>query len=281
MRRLIHISDLHFGRVREGIVDALTSDIRAFNPHMVVVTGDLTQRAKAHQFELATDFLRSLGLPYLVVPGNHDIAPLYRPFKRLLNPYAAYRRYVSPELNTVFSDDKLLLLGLNTVDPTRWKEGTVSRKQLLWILDQSRRHPEHFRVVAAHHPLADTLPDSPVRKVRRHSELLDTLEEAGVSLCLTGHLHRSVFAPFASAPGEAHVTLVLRASTATSTRVRDHTNAYNRIVIDQHRLDIRVRAWTGQGFETDHIEHFLERAGRWEAGIIELRGQPSMRRALP
>jgi len=281
MRRLIHISDLHFGSVQDGIVEPLLADIQQFDPHLVAVTGDLTQRAKPSQFERAAEFLRALGRPYLVVPGNHDIAPLYRPFRRLFDPYAEYRRHLSPKLDSVYVDDHLLVLGLNTVEPKRWKEGTVSRQQLRWIVEQARSHPKQFRVVAAHHPLADLLPARPVSKVRRHSELLAALEEAGIALCLTGHLHESSLGRFAAAPGQAHVTLVVRASTAISTRVRHHANAYNRIVIGGNKLDVRVRAWRKRGFETDHIEHFQSRAGRWDDGFIELRGQPSERRAVP
>jgi 3',5'-cyclic AMP phosphodiesterase CpdA len=279
MRRLIHISDLHFGRVRPGIVPALLEDIEAFEPHLVVVTGDLTQRARRAQFECAREFLRDLGRPYLVVPGNHDIAPVYRPFARVFAPYTGYRRYVSNDLNTEFSDDELLVLGLNTVEPLRWKEGTVSRAQLRWIEARVREHPMRFVVVASHHPLAETVTAGPMSKVRRHTELLETLESANVALCLTGHLHRSQLEPFAAAPGRAHVTLVVRASTATSTRVRHHANAYNRILIRPPKLDIRVRAWTGDRFETDHIEHFRSRGGRWEEGVVELAGQPSSWRA--
>lgn len=279
MRRLIHISDLHFGTIRPGILQALLADIDAFEPHLVVVTGDLTQRATVKQFECARQFLTDLGRPYLVVPGNHDIAPLYRPFSRLFAPYAGYRRYLSKELDNSFVDDELLVLGLNTVEPLRWKEGAVSRAQLRWITERARAYPTHFRVVASHHPLAETLTASRISKVRRHTELLGTLESANISLCLTGHLHESQLEPFATAPGEAHVTLVVRASTATSMRVREHANSYNRILIRPPKLDIRVRAWKEGGFETDHIEHFGEREGRWNEGVVELSGQPRRRRA--
>lgn len=272
MRRLVHISDLHFGSVRPGIVQALLSDIDAFDPHLVVVTGDLTQRATRVQFERAREFLNDLGRPHLVVPGNHDIAPLYRPFARLFRPYASYQRHLSNELDSVFVDEELLVLGLNTVEPRRWKEGTVSRAQLRWIVEHAGRHPSQFRVVAAHHPLAGTVVASRSAKVRRHSELLDTLERADVSLCLTGHLHQSHLGPFAAAPGQAHVTLVVRASTATSTRVREHANAYNRIVIRPPKLDIRVRAWNGAAFETEHTERLRNHLGHWVESVVELAG---------
>lgn len=264
MRRVVHVSDLHFGTVRKGIVESLVSDVRDFEPDLVVVTGDLTQRATDQQFEDARKFLQALKVPQLVIPGNHDIAPLYHPLRRLFRPFAGFRRHLSIELDTVFADDQLLVIGLNTVQPLRWKEGAISRRQLSLIAEQADRHPHHFRVVAAHHPLASLLVGSSISKVRRHAELLETLESADIALCMTGHLHESARGPFASALGQAHRTLVVRASTATSARVRSHRNAYNRLLIRPSRLEICVRAWTGQAFETDHVEHFQREQGHWQ-----------------
>lgn len=281
MRRLAHISDLHFGTVRPGIVPALLADIDAFEPHLVVVTGDLTQRARRSQFELARAFLSDLGRPYLVVPGNHDIAPVYKPFLRLLDPYAGYRRYLSTELDTIFVDDEVVVIGLNTVEPMRWKEGAVSRAQLQFIADRAREYERQFRVVAAHHPLAETVTASGMASVRRRTELLETLERADIDLCLTGHLHHSHREPFAVAPGRAHGTLVVRASTATSMRVREHANAYNRITIRAPRLDVCVRAWTGLGFATEHVERFRESAGRWVGTSAEHAVQPARKGVAP
>jgi 3',5'-cyclic AMP phosphodiesterase CpdA len=45
MRKLAHISDLHFGRIDEEVVEALLVDLRGLGPDLIVVSGDLTQRA--------------------------------------------------------------------------------------------------------------------------------------------------------------------------------------------------------------------------------------------
>ena len=110
MRRIAHVSDLHFGTEAPAVVAALTESIRAFAPHLVVATGDLTQRARAHEFESAQRFLAGLGAPLLVVPGNHDIAPLWRPLERALGPFERYRRQISPVLDQTWQDDELLVL---------------------------------------------------------------------------------------------------------------------------------------------------------------------------
>src|SRR5688500_14453195 len=122
MKRLAHLSDLHFGNADPELVLALDEDLDEFQPDLLVVTGDLTRRARPLEFEQARGFLD--GLPYarLVVPGNHDIPPPYRPLARLFNPYGRYTRFFPSTLNSFFADDQMLVIGLNTVHPLRWSE---------------------------------------------------------------------------------------------------------------------------------------------------------------
>ena len=113
MRTLAHLSDLHFGRVHAPVLEPLRRALAAIGPDLVVVSGDLTQRARAEQFREARAFLDSLPFPRLVVPGNHDI-PLYNVVKRFAAPLRDYRRIVSRELCPVFEDDEVVVVGLNT-----------------------------------------------------------------------------------------------------------------------------------------------------------------------
>ena len=73
MRKIVHLSDLHFGRVDAELLEPLRLCVEKIAPHLVVVSGDLTQRAKPEQFCEAKAFLDTLPLPQLVVPGNHDV----------------------------------------------------------------------------------------------------------------------------------------------------------------------------------------------------------------
>jgi 3',5'-cyclic AMP phosphodiesterase CpdA len=100
--RILQISDLHFGPpfVRQ-VADALLQTIPDLNPDAIVVSGDLTQRAKRVQFEEARQFFDLLShIPMLVIPGNHDV-PLYRVFERLFTPHALYREIICDDLNPV------------------------------------------------------------------------------------------------------------------------------------------------------------------------------------
>ena len=97
MRTLVHLSDLHFGRIDPQLLEPLATKIKEINPDVVAVSGDLTQRARSHQFREARVFLDTLPKPQIVVPGNHDV-PLYNVFSRFFSPLDKYRRYITEDL---------------------------------------------------------------------------------------------------------------------------------------------------------------------------------------
>ena len=113
MRTLVHLSDLHFGRVDPRIVPPLVQAIQTIAPDLIAVSGDFTQRARRSQFVQARDFLQQLPFPQIVVPGNHDV-PLYNIAARLLSPLAGYRRYIARDLTPVFVDEEMMVVGLNS-----------------------------------------------------------------------------------------------------------------------------------------------------------------------
>ena len=101
MATLLHLSDLHFGKAfRPDVAEAVVEHARDLVPDVVVVSGDLTQRAKATEFQAAAEYLERFAAPVVVTPGNHDV-PFYRFWERILFPYANYHRYICDELNTV------------------------------------------------------------------------------------------------------------------------------------------------------------------------------------
>lgn len=264
MRRLAHISDLHFGKTAPAIVDALRRHLIDFDPALVIVTGDVTQRARVRQFEQARAFLDGLRSPWLVVPGNHDLAPVYRPFTRALDPYRRYKRFISSELDGIFVDEELLVIGVNTAHPLRVTEGRLTRAQAHWIAEQVRLHPGHFRVLASHHPLLQ-IESRPLRnRVRGGRELLRVVEHAGIDLALAGHLHESFSGPAAARTGAIESTVVVQSSTTTSTRLRGHLNAYNQIIVDAPAVEVRVNVWNGVDFECERAFAYACNEHAWE-----------------
>src|SRR5438105_4277318 len=113
MRTLVHLSDIHFGRLDARIVAPLIATINDLSPDLIAVSGDLTQRARRRQFVEARDFLSQLPQPQLVVPGNHDV-PLFDLAGRFLRPFDAYQRYITTDLEPVCQDDEMIVIGMNS-----------------------------------------------------------------------------------------------------------------------------------------------------------------------
>src|SRR3712207_3725723 len=132
MRKLVHLSDLHFGRIDYRVLDPLVADVGAAGPDLVVVSGDLTQRARRAQFKEARRFLDALPSPQIVVPGNHDV-PLYDVFRRFLRPLEGFRRYISDDLEPFYADEEVAVLGVNTARSLTIKHGRINERQVARI----------------------------------------------------------------------------------------------------------------------------------------------------
>src|SRR5438477_1801758 len=115
MRTIAHISDLHFGSHDTAIARCLLESIGDAKPDLVVLSGDLTQRARHSEFVQARHFVEQIEQPVLIVPGNHDI-PLYNLLHRFLSPLEKFRHHMAPTAltNDWYCDEELAVLGLNT-----------------------------------------------------------------------------------------------------------------------------------------------------------------------
>jgi predicted MPP superfamily phosphohydrolase len=241
VRTLAHLSDLHFGRIEGGVLDALRSRLWQVKPDLVVVSGDLTQRARARQFRAARAFLDTLPTPQLVVPGNHDV-PLYNVLARFFAPLAGYRRFVADEVDPSFVDDEIAVVGINTARSFTWKGGGVSEAQLLRAEEKlCRLEAALIKIVVTHHPLPQ----------------LGRLARCGVDVQVSGHLHAtSIGAPSA---------LVVQAGTATSSRTRAEPNSFNVLRIGGARIEIEHYALRGGDFQRGETRAFQRQERGWRA----------------
>jgi 3',5'-cyclic AMP phosphodiesterase CpdA len=188
--RLLHISDLHAGSVEETAVEqSLERLIARVTPELIAVTGDLTHRGRRREHERAATFLRGLGKPLLVVPGNHDI-PYTFP-ARFTRPWAEFERQWET-VEPVFRSESLVVVGLNSVRPWRHQSGGISRSQIAGARELLAEAPERaLRVVCLHHHLIGAPWRSRKRPVSRRSEVLAGLVDAGAELILAGHIHQA------------------------------------------------------------------------------------------
>lgn len=248
MREILHISDIHFGpHHAPEMAGAVLGLVRRRRPDLVVISGDLTQRAKPEQFREARDFVDRLEAPSLVVPGNHDV-PLYRFWERILTPFGAYRRHFSTELEPIYRDDELFVVGVNTAFNWTHKDGRISRSRLTEIAQGLREAPVgSTRIVVAHHQLVPAPRYDDQRVLRNAYEAVDVFSRHGVELVLSGHLHQAYVVPSeAYYPTGRRPFLLVHAGTTTSHRGRgsEHRRyTCNWIRIGDDELAVSHLAW--------------------------------------
>ena len=257
MRRLLHITDIHFGRDHqpdrsEGILRLA----RKRRPDVVVVSGDVTKRAKPSQFQEARRFVDALGAPAVVVPGNHDV-PLFRVWERALLPFGAYKRHFDAELEPVWQDDELLIIGVNTAHGWTFTGGRVRPRQI----ERVRRRLEEeagrrFTIVVQHHQMIPVPAYGKDEVFRRARTMARTLAMAGADLVLSGHVHLSYLGDSSGADAAAVPAVpVLFSGTASSSRGRGPEkgrNSLHWLEIEDETVAVERLEWQVDkgGFET-------------------------------
>ena len=266
MRTLIHLSDLHFGRVDDALIVPLTKLVTQIKPDVVVVSGDLTQRARTEQFKEARRFLASLPSPQIVVPGNHDV-PLYNMFNRFFQPLDKYRRYITHDLEPVYVDEEIAVVGINSARSLTIKSGRVNEQQIARIRARLCALGSHIiKIIVTHHPF--NLPDDYHDKeiVGRAPMAMDMFASCGVDVLLAGHLHVSHAGNTAARYkiGD-YAALVVQAGTATSTRSREESNSFNVIKINPPTISIDRFTWKPAlaAFTISTTESFQRTASGW------------------
>jgi 3',5'-cyclic AMP phosphodiesterase CpdA len=267
---IAHLSDLHFGTERPDTVEALHARLLVLRPDLVVVSGDLTQRATDAQFARARDFLRRLagdGLETLCVPGNHDV-PLWGGGDRLRAPLARYRRHVSADLCPTWRDPRAVVQGLSSARRFTGKNGRINRVQRLRVARTFAGLPEHtLRIVAVHHPLL-ALPWGPdgatLPAVHGGSEALAAFVDAGAHVVLSGHHHRSHAEDAAATDAADRSLLVVQAGTALSSRTRHEQNAFNVLRAAWPTLSVGTeRCESGEFGPVGTPRTYVRSDGRW------------------
>ena len=192
MPTLLHLSDLHFGRpFLPDVAEAVIEHSRALAPDVVVVSGDLTQRARDGQFRQAADYLKRFERPVVVTPGNHDV-PFYRIWERFLAPYRNYHRHISSDLNTVTEVGGLLIVALNSSRRFTLTNGRIRRSQLDFATRAMQDARDSLiRIVVTHHHLAPPPGFERANVMPFARRALRRFTELGVDLILAGHLHRA------------------------------------------------------------------------------------------
>ena len=188
--RILHLSDLHAGTREDPEIErAVTALVEHASPELIVASGDLTHRGRPEQHERAARFLRGLGPPLVVIPGNHDI-PYSFP-ARFTRTFAEFERHWQTT-EPVYRSELLHVVGLNSVRPCRHQSGGLRQSQLdaaARILGEA--HEGALRVAVLHHHLIGAPWRTRKKPVARRNHVLGSLVDAGAELILAGHIHQA------------------------------------------------------------------------------------------
>jgi 3',5'-cyclic AMP phosphodiesterase CpdA len=268
MKKIVHISDIHFGRVDYAIVDRLREKISELSPDLIIVSGDLTQRARSAQFIEARDFLDSLPQPKIVVPGNHDV-PMYNVFARFVTPLDKYKKYITEDLQPFYADEEIAVIGVNTARSLTVKDGAINEQQINGIREKMcGLNNRMLKIVVTHHPF--DLPEGFDERdiVDNAEKAMPKIADCGADVFLSGHLHVSHITSTAKRYklDSGRSALVIQAGTATSTRGRGEANSFNLIEFEHPRLIVkRLECETAKmGFAAQQAQEFLQNEKGWK-----------------
>ncbi len=241
---LFHASDLHFGKEDRGALDWFAQCVRTERPDAVAITGDLTMRARHHEFAACCDWILGLDVPVTVEVGNHDL-PYFNLIERFATPYARIRRIerlVERELDFA----GLAIVPLKTTARAQvrlnWSRGWVGRGPLKRALAAIGAQPAGGMVlVTAHHPLVEAGTTGKALTTGGNRALA-ALAKAGVAAVLTGHVHD----PFDLVQQTPEGPIRMIGAGTLSMRIRSTPASFNELTIrpdaqGDDRLTVRVR----------------------------------------
>ena len=222
MSVIVQISDPHFGTERPEAVAALHEAIVSLRPDVVILSGDVTQRARRAQFAAAKRFVDGYGRPTLAIPGNHDV-PLFNVFARIVDPFGAFRRTFGDNLEPEFENGDVLAVGVNTVRPSRHKDGAVSDGQIDRVCRRlAQASEDQLRIVVTHQPVHVIREKDIANLLINHERAIAAWAAAGADLVLGGHIHLPYVRPLGTeARRLASELWSVQAGTAVSRRIRE------------------------------------------------------------
>lgn len=239
MIRLFHVSDVHFGAEDPAALSWFAATVAAEQPDAIVMTGDLTMRARSAEFTEAAAWLEALNRPMTVEVGNHDL-PYFNILRRVFRPYRRYGK-VERMLERPLEIEGLAIVPLRTTARFQlrwnWSKGRVGRRQLAKTLAAiAALPPGGLVIVACHHPLIDADTQSTARTANG-SDALAALAKAGVAAVLSGHVHD----PFDLARMVGGHAIRLIGAGTLSERTRASRPSFNDIRITDGAIDVVAR----------------------------------------
>lgn len=273
MTIIVHISDTHFGTEVLPVVNALKQTIQTLAPDIIILSGDITQRARTSQFSAAADFMASLpAKAKLVIPGNHDI-PLFNVFKRLVTPYGNYKKAFGAREHMWYGGD-VGVVCYDATSPFRHTRGHLTQQATLRHIDAIRKHlnPGAILIACAHQPLVTAWPQDAHETLIDRDETASLWSENHIDLALSGHVHVPLLTTTEKAfPDLPRHFILAGAGTAVSHRIRPGApNSFNVITAISKETEPSISI-THYSFDTPssqftamHPVHFVRTGQGWQ-----------------
>lgn len=256
MSLVLQISDPHFGTVQPAVAEALVQLAHEQRPDVLVLSGDITQRARPQQFADARAFCDRLAIPaMLALPGNHDI-PLFNLWQRAFSPYQSYLGAFGPQIETTLRTAAVRVIGVKTTRRWRHKNGEVSAVQIERVVAELQEAgPGQLRVVVVHQPVMVLRAEDEHDRLRGWEPAVRAWAAAGADIVMGGHIHLPYVCEMSSQlAGLGRRIWCVQAGTALSTRVRrEAPNSVNLLRHEAGQPSCWVERW-------DHVSA----SGRFE-----------------
>jgi 3',5'-cyclic AMP phosphodiesterase CpdA len=247
--RILHVSDLHYGTREDPAMEhALLALIERTEPEVVIASGDLTHRGRREEHEQAARFLRSLGLPLLAIPGNHDI-PYTFPARFTSTWHEFVRLWETTE--PIYHANGVYVVGLNSVRPWRHQSGSLRQAQIERACRVLNEAPEGaIRIVALHHHLLGAPWRSSKKPVARRNHVLAALVDGGAELILAGHIHQAAVSErreFEVTHGDVRAVVVSIAPGLGQPRPKRRGEARGLHIyeVEEQRISVLTYIWRG------------------------------------
>ncbi len=243
--KFLHLSDLHWGRkFSPSFAYTLREFIKREAFKFILISGDLTQRAKKREFLAVKRYLNSLEVPYLSVPGNHDI-PLYPIHFRFLAPFYKYKKYFSRDLEPEIIDKKFCFFGISTAHSFTGSEGRIKIKQIKKLkIKFLRTSPSQFIFLIMHHPLICSDPLNRDRTIWGSSSLIDLFMEVSPDIILSGHFHNRFFYNlrdfYPKLPKDIYLFFASKSTTERGRKKEINFSGFNMIELKEKSLKVKI-----------------------------------------
>ena len=247
MRRIVHLSDFHFGWSEPALAQVLCSTIANLKPDLTVLSGDFVEHATRSEFEEARKFVREVPGPRIMVPGNHDL-PFYNYYRRVTQRLSLYREFITDDLMPFYRDEEIAVMGLDTARVWPIRGGSINLTQVAEVEKRFRHMPSEItRILVTHHPF--DLPEqySSRMLVKRGDKALTRLA-CHLDVLLAGHMHIGASGKVADRFETPNGALIFaQAGTAISKRYKGERNSLNVIEIDRPNIRVQKYSWDSGG----------------------------------